>query len=256
MLGGILFTAKIRDGACAALTSASAASFKPDVLASESIASIFGSDLATSTQTSAAIPLPTTLANASVRVKDIAGIERLAPLFYVSPTQINFLIPAGVANGAITLTVLKSDQTAPSGAAQIATIAPALFSANANGQGVAAGLVLRIRSNGSRSFEPIAEFDSTQNRLVSAPIDLGPATDDVFLVLFGTGLRFRSSLAAVALKIGGVDAPALYAAEQGDFAGLDQINARIPRSLEGRGEVDVTLMVDGVSANTPRVSVK
>ncbi len=256
LLGGILFTAKIRDGACAALTSASAASFKPDVLASESIASIFGSDLATSTQTSAAIPLPTTLANASVRVKDIAGIERLAPLFYVSPTQINFLIPAGVANGASAFTVLKSDQTAPSGAAQIATIAPALFSANANGQGVAAGLVLRIRSNGSRSFEPIAEFDSTQNRLVSAPIDLGPATDDVFLVLFGTGLRFRSSLAAVALKIGGVDAPALYAAEQGDFAGLDQINARIPRSLEGRGEVDVTLMVDGVSANTPRVSVK
>ncbi|MGH9936078.1 MAG: ThuA domain-containing protein, partial [Blastocatellia bacterium] len=100
LLGGVQFTAKIKDGACAALTGASAASFRTDSVASESIASIFGSAMATTTQSAMATPLPTTLVNTSVRVRDGAGNESLAPLFFVSPTQINLLIPAGAANGA------------------------------------------------------------------------------------------------------------------------------------------------------------
>src|SRR5262249_32247812 len=156
----------------AALTATSAASYRADAVAAESIASIFGSDLATETQAATGTPLPTTLANTTVRVRDSASVERLSPLLFVSPTQINFLIPTGLANGESIFTVIKSDTTAPSGVIQIAPIAPAIFSANANGQGVAAGLVLRVRSNGSRSFEPIAEFDAAQNRSISVPIDL------------------------------------------------------------------------------------
>jgi uncharacterized protein (TIGR03437 family) len=92
-------------------------------------------------------------------------------------------------------------------------------------------------------------------RSVSVPIDLGPATDEVFLVLFGTGLRFRSALTAATLKISGVDAPVLFAGAQGDFAGLDQVNARLPRALAGRGEVDVALVIDGAPANIVRVNI-
>ena len=256
LLGGVQFTARIRDGACAALTAASAASFRSDTLAAESIASIFGSGLATATQAATATPLPTTLANTSVRVKDSAGVERPAPLFFVSPTQINFLIPAGTADGASVFTVVKSDTTTPSGATQIAAIAPALFSANANGRDVATGVALRVRPNVSRSFEPIARFDAAQNRWVSVPIDLGPATDEVYLVLFGTGLRFRNSQSSATLKISGVDAPVPFVGAQGDLAGLDQVNARLPRELAGRGEVDVVLTVDGKTANMVSVNVK
>jgi hypothetical protein len=43
---------------------------------------------------------------------------------------------------------------------------------------------------------------------------------------------------------------------QGDFAGLDQVNIQIPRSLAGRGEVDLILTVDGVAANVVRISIK
>ena len=75
-------------------------------------------------------------------------------------------------------------------------------------------------------------------------------------MLYGTGLRNRSALANVNLKIGGVDAPVDFAGAQGEFAGLDQINARLPRSLIGRGEVDLMLMVDGQTANTVRVNIK
>jgi uncharacterized protein (TIGR03437 family) len=60
----------------------------------------------------------------------------------------------------------------------------------------------------------------------------------------------------VTARIGGVDAETIYAGAQGDFAGLDQVNLRLPRSLAGRGEVDVAVNVDGVPANAVRVAVK
>src|SRR5262249_59225516 len=156
LLGGIQFTAKIKDGACSVLAAASAASFRTNAVARESIASIFGSSLATEPQAAAAIPLPTTLANTSVRVRDGAGNESLAPLFFVSPAQINLLIPAGAATGESVFTVIKSDATAPSGVTQIAPVAPGIFSANANGEGVAGGAALGGRSDGFSRCAPIA----------------------------------------------------------------------------------------------------
>jgi uncharacterized protein (TIGR03437 family) len=52
-----------------------------------------------------------------------------------------------------------------------------------------------------------------------------------------------------------VEAPVEYAGEQG-AAGLDQVNVVLPRSLAGRGEVDVVLTVEGQAANTVRVNIQ
>jgi uncharacterized protein (TIGR03437 family) len=38
--------------------------------------------------------------------------------------------------------------------------------------------------------------------------------------------------------------------------GLDQVNVAVPRTLIGRGEVDIVLAVDGKAANTVRVNIK
>ena len=78
----------------------------------------------------------------------------------------------------------------------------------------------------------------------------------IFLILFGTGMRYRNSLAGAAASIGGVNAEVFYVGAQGGFVGLDQANVRIPRSLLGRGEVNVALTVDGVPANAVTISVK
>jgi uncharacterized protein (TIGR03437 family) len=252
LLGGLQFAMRIKDGTCAALSATSAASFRAEAVAADSIGSIFGAAMAMATQAAAATPLPTTLANTSVRIKDSAGAERLAPLFFVSPTQINFLVPGGAAAGAATFTVLKSDATAPSGLLEIAPIAPALFAANANGQGVATGVALRVRDN-IRAFLPIAQFDAAQNRFVAVPIDLSVPTDEVFLVLFGTGFRAQRT---ARIRIGDVDLPVSFAGAQGTLAGLDQVNVQLPRSLAGRGEVDVVLMADGKTANVVQVNFK
>jgi uncharacterized protein (TIGR03437 family) len=63
--------------------------------------------------------VPTNLQGTSVKVTDKAGTERLAPLFFVSPNQINLQIPPGTAPGAATLTVTRSQGEPVSAVAQV-----------------------------------------------------------------------------------------------------------------------------------------
>jgi uncharacterized protein (TIGR03437 family) len=201
------------------------------------------------------LPLPTTLAGTSVIVKDSTGTERRAPLFYMSPTQINYQIPPGTANGTATVFISNGSGFFTTSTIQVTRVAPGLFTANAAGTGLAAAQTQRIRGTTS-TFEPTWRFDVANNKPVALPIDLGPTTDQVYLVLFGTGLRFRSTLSTVKATIGGVNAEVVYAGAQPDFVGLDQVNVLLPRTLIGRGEVDVVLTVEGQVANTTRVSIK
>jgi uncharacterized protein (TIGR03437 family) len=239
-----------------AVASVSAASFTGAALASESITAAFGVGLATSTQVAATLPLPTELAGTRVIVRDSAGVERAAPLFFVAPRQVNFQIPAGSANGLATITITSGDGAMAFGTAQLEDVAPGLFAANANGQGVAAAQALRVKADNTQSYEPVAQFDSANNRFVTRPIELGPEGERVFLILYGTGLRKRSTLANVTATLGGTVAATLFAGAQGDFAGLDQVNVEIPRSLSGRGEIDAALRVDGKAANVVRVNIR
>lgn len=239
-----------------ALASVSAASFTASELAPESIVAAFGTNLATTTQTANTLPLPTTLAGTTVRVRDSAGVERLAPLFFVAASQVNYLLPPGLAPGAATVTILSGGNELSLGTVNVAAVAPGLFSANSSGQGVAAAIALRVKADGSQSFEPVSRFDSAAGQFVAAPLDLGPAGEQVFLLLFGTGLRGRSNLSAVTATVGGVAAEVVYAGAQGDLVGLDQVNLRLPRALAGRGEVALALTVDGKAANAVRVAVK
>ncbi len=238
------------------VASVSAASFLGDAIAPESVVAAFGVNLATGVASAGSLPLPTELAGTRVMVKDGAGMERPASLFFVAPMQVNYLIPANTVAGVANVTVISGDNKISIGSPQIANVAPGLFAANANGQGVAAATVLRIKQSGELTFEPISQFDSTLNRFVSIPIDLGPESDQLFLVLFGTGFRFRSAQSAVSVKIGGTDAEVLFAGLSPDFVGLDQCNVRLPRSLAGRGEIDVAMTVDGKTANMVKINVK
>jgi uncharacterized protein (TIGR03437 family) len=236
------------------LANTSAASFNGGTLGRESIATAFGTALAGSTQTAATTPLPTTLGSTRVTIRDSAGNDHPAALFFVSPTQVNYHLPPQAAIGQATVTITNG-ATSATGLVQILPVAPGLFAANANGQGIAAALVQRVRADNSQSFEPVAQFNAGQNQFTALPIDLGPATDQVFLVLFGTGIRFRSSLAAVTARIDGAEAEVLFAGAQPDFIGLDQVNVRLSRSLIGRGEVEVVLTVDGQISNVVRIHI-
>jgi serine protease len=235
------------------VTTVSAASYTGQSLASEVIVAAFGQKLATRVAEAEVRSLPTALAGTSVRIRDSEGTERLAPLFFVSPGQVNYQIPAGVASGLATVTITSGSGQVSTGSINITVVAPGLFTADSSGQGLAAALVLRVRSDGSQSYEPVARYDAAQNRFVAAPIDFGAENDQVSLILFGSGFRHHPDLAGVTVSFGEVETPALFAGRHQFFVGLDQLNLRLPRSLSGRGETEVRLNLEGIESNRVRV---
>lgn len=238
----------------AASAHVSAANYRGGEFAPESLVTAYGQRLATATQVA---PVPVaTLAGTTVKVFDSAGAMRDGLLTFVSPAQINYIMPAGLANGPATIIITSGDGNIATAEVVIAPVAPGLFSANGNGQGVAAGYVLRVKPDGTRSSEPIARYDETRKELVAIPIDLGAEGEQVFFIGFGSGVRGRSALSAVRATIGGVVATLNYAGPQTETPGLDQLNILLPRVLGGRGDVELLLTVDGKAANPVRLTIR
>jgi uncharacterized protein (TIGR03437 family) len=243
---------------CAAATSAattvSAASYQGPELAAASIASAFGGGFSTTSETATTLPLPFSLAGVSVIVTDSLGASRPAPLFFVSSSQINLLIPNETAGGAAAITVARGSKIRWRSAVTVAQVAPGLFSANSDGRGVAAAVALLVRSDGSRTSQLAFECADGAGSCVPLPLELGAGNDRAFLQLFGTGIRGRQALEDVHVQIGGMEAEVLYAGPQGSFVGLDQVNVEIPRALAGKGEVEVMLAVGAETSNLVTVA--
>jgi uncharacterized protein (TIGR03437 family) len=91
------------------------------------------------------------------------------------------------------------------------------------------------------------------------PIDLGPATEQVYLTLWATGILKAQS---VAVTVGGQDVGVLYWGPQRlsagvNLVGMEQVNVGpLPQSLSGAGKVNIVLTADGQTANPVQVSVR
>ena len=231
------------------VTTVSAASFLGPV-AAESIASAFGEGLAPRTELAPGVPLPTVLADTSVQIVDSEGKESLGLLFFVADLQINFFIPAGVAPGPATVNVIVGGEVVATGDVDIQPVAPGLFFVGE--QRIAAASLLRVNPDGSR--EPLEDVFTT-NPIAPRTINLGPQGTQVFLLLFGTGIRGFSQ--EVTATVGGEPTAVLAAVRHGVFVGLDQVNiGPLPRSLIGRGNVEVVLTVDGILTNPVTVRIQ
>jgi uncharacterized protein (TIGR03437 family) len=209
--------------------------------------SLFGASLSALTETASSANWPTTLGGVQVNVVDSAGKTLAAPLYYVSPTQINYRLPADAATGYAKVNILNGSSTIV-GNIQIDSAYPNLFTSNADG--LAAAYLTRVRGT-QQTTEQIFRVQS--GAVVAAPVDLGPASDSVYLVLYGSGLGSSTSVTA---SIAGENASVAYFGPQGTFAGLDQYNVLIPRSLAGRGRVNVVLTVSGKVSNTVNLSIQ
>jgi uncharacterized protein (TIGR03437 family) len=99
------------------------------VVAAGSVVSIFGANLGTEVILGPSSPMAQTLAGTTVRVGD-----RLLPLFFSSPNQINFQLPADLQPGTQTVTVSTQGQADVAAVFNIVQDAPGLFPSLANGQ--------------------------------------------------------------------------------------------------------------------------
>ncbi len=230
--------------AVAAVT-VSAASYQP-VAAAEAIGAMFGSRLATQFSAASSTPLPTSMAGTTVYANGIAS-----PLFFVSPSQINYQIPQTLAPGAVaTVVTVAGDGAVSQGQLPVGAEAPGIFTANASGSGGPAAVWTLDGVN----FMAVSNSDGTPRTVPAG----------AFVALFATGIRGAYSpnpsdgngvAESVQVNMGGAAVTPLYAGPQGGFVGLDQINLQIPASLAGRGRIDVIVTVNNRAANTIQLQV-
>jgi uncharacterized protein (TIGR03437 family) len=225
----------------ASLTVVSAASYTPAV-APESIVSLFGSGLAPSTVVgtpngSGALPLEL----AGVRVA-ING--RTAQLYFVSPLQINCVVPTQTETGTAQVSVTLNGKEVASGSAAVSLAAPSVFTADASGSGFAAALNAVTFAPGPFGMSTPANWGDDKRTRVA---------------IFGTGFRYagnpqrdatRSNAAASVQLVGalnngdvGVSVTVEYAGPASGYPGLDQLNVVLPIEVWNVSELEFMLGV-------------
>ncbi len=229
-----------------------AASFSTDgAIAPDTLATAFGAFNTQNNQSYSApgLPLPTTLGG--VRVGISGGAQ--AGLFFVSPTQINFVVPSGLPDGPATITVVSADGTSRTGMVTIVRASPGIFTARANGQGTPAGFATSDGVN----LIPLALPDGSPRELSA-----GTRERPNLLVIFGTGWRNTPAAnpndsngvaEAVIVTIQGVQAMVAFAGAVPGLPGVDQINVIVPPELSGIGLVRIKVTTAGRSANIASV---
>jgi len=149
----------------------------------------------------------------------------------------------------VTVTAPGSSQTTSNVA--IAPVAPALFTVNGNG--LAAAYAVRVSATGTQTVEP-AYAVNAQGSFSAAPINMGSATDKVYLAIYATGVQ-AAGMANVTVTVNGVATQVLYAGNAG-YSGVDQINVLLPASLAGSGTVALQVTASGIAANTVQIAVQ
>ncbi len=231
----------------------SAADYTPRI-SQQGIVSIFGEQLAAEAVGATSLPLPTYLSDVYALAFDSQNATYYPKLFYVSPAQINLLLPETMPAGAARIEIYRANGLVSSGTFTFAKIAPALFSAESNGAGIAAANIQRVKANGEQQFDIVSMMDGT-GKIVGKAIDLSVPGDKVYLLLYGIGARLRTDLQSVSCEIDGQLYPVEYAGPQGFFAGVDQLNILLPNTLRGKGEITVRVKVEDKISNTVKIKI-
>ncbi len=215
-------------------------------LASDSWVSLFGGRIMSGLLVDST--LPETLGGFTVVITDSAGAAHNARIYVAANGQLNILLPPGMANGPATLKVWNDEQLVSVQTIQIVDVSPGIFSAASNGMGVAAAVYL-LSGPGEARIDGLT-FDAN---LAPVPLEFGAEGAELYVFLFGTGLRNFSG--EVTVTVDGMPVPFNGPVAQGEFDGLDQINiGPLPRSLAGRGEVQIVITIDGKQANVVTVA--
>ena len=121
----------------------------------------------------------------------------------------------------------------------------AFYTMNQNGKGVVAAYVEVVPASGPPTYQPVYSCPGGGAPCATNPIDVSNSSVQFYLVMFGTGLRGRSSLQGVSVAVGNQSVPVLYVGAQGQYEGFDQMDVQLPKSLAGAGVVNVVATVDG-----------
>ena len=192
-------------------------------MARGSVGTIFGNSLADSAVAAATLPLPRTMGNVQVSVNGIA-----APLWYVSPGQINFQVPfESPLQGQASVIVTRGNTSSGTANVALTPYAPSVF------------MYARV----SGVYDPII-VHAADNQLITPT---NPAVPGEFLIVYGTGVGDLTSLPSTGdltpvqplarasllptITIGGISANVIFAGLTPGTIGLVQFNVQVPNGL-------------------------
>ncbi|MFN7997572.1 MAG: hypothetical protein U0Q18_28395 [Bryobacteraceae bacterium] len=221
----LLGTILCAGAASAQMTAVNGASFNStQPLAPGSFVSIFGVNLCSQTKPGGWIApgqLPTALGGCSVMVSGAPAM-----LQYVSPGQINLIIPDSVPSGEATFVVNNGSQQ-QTGKMLVGAAGPGVFSLN--GMGLGEGAMLNAMDN-----YRMGPFSTSTN---------GKST---YISMFMTGLDLST---VPVVSIAGIPATVQFSGNAPGFVGLQQVNIMMPSGAAGAGRVPVTVTSNGQTSN-------
>jgi uncharacterized protein (TIGR03437 family) len=189
---------------------------------------LYGANLAPGVQVDSDIPFPTTLNNVQVKINNI-----LAPLYYVTPTQLSAIVPYGVGTGVAQVQVFNNNVASNTVTMQIATTAPGVLTQSQNGLGY--GDVVHQDGSLVTAKNP-AQVGETVELFLTGLGAVNPTIAD------GAAGPVPPSSAAAKIQayIGGVAATVGYSGLAPQLAGLYQINLTIPTGVTaGDNNLDI-----------------
>jgi uncharacterized protein (TIGR03437 family) len=223
-------------------------------VAAGSLATLYGTNLAGPTVLAdAAPPWPVNLGGTSMTVGNTS-----APLYYVSPGQINFQVPYFNITGpsATNLTIIEG-AFSTTVTVTVTPYAPGLYTTNSQGTGQAAAIIAGTAS----IVAPSGAFPGSR-----------PAQKGDFVSLYCTGLGavtnrpplggpspsgpLATTTAAPTVTVGKVDAPVKFSGLAPGYVGLYQVNIQIPDTAPSGDAVPVILSIGGATANTVTIAVQ
>lgn len=162
------------------------------------------------------------LSGASVKVNGFT-----AQTLFITPREVVFVTPDELADGPAEFVATNADGFVTKAEAMIARTAPGVFAVNGEGEAIVLD---------SDTFL-VAPFDPTNGRLR--------------LSIFATGVAHARN---VSVTINGQPVKVETVAPN-TFNGLDEIHVLVPAELRGAGRGTLTVVADGVQANTTTVTL-
>jgi uncharacterized protein (TIGR03437 family) len=191
------------------------------------------------------LPMPRSLLDTEIQIQGLT-----APLFFVSPGQINFLMPMNApVSGAAELLVVRSStgQVLGAGTVQMNEASPALFTTTSTGSGQVAAInedgTVNAGTNPASRGTVIALYGTGQGALAGAPLDGEPAQG-----LIQTPEKPRVLINNVPIP----EEDVLFSGLAPTFVGVWQINVRIPATQNPGSTIPISIQWKGIPSNNPQ----
>ena len=181
---------------------------------------LYGTNLAPGVQVESGVPFPTTLSGVQVKINNI-----LAPLYYVTPTQLSAIVPYGVTSGVAQVQVINNGVASNTVTMQVAVTAPGVLTQSQNGLGY--GDVVHQDGSLVTPKNP-AQIGETVLLFLTGLGAVNPAITDGAA---GPTLPLSSAVGKIQADIGGVAATVGYSGLAPELGGLYQINLTVPSGV-------------------------